>query len=129
MIWRRFGSDGSGATAVEFALISFPLMLTFLGCFEFARALQANNNLSYAAGRASRAILTNNAISEADLTQTIRAAFVGGNPDSLQIAYGTEVTDGVTFRTMTLSYSFEFVATAVSDTPITLSVSRRVPTE
>lgn len=125
---RRFGTDRRGATAVEFALISFPLMLVFLGCFEFARALQTNNNLSYAAGLGSRAILTNSAISEADLTQTIRGAFVGGSPDSLEIAYGTEVTDGVTFRTMTLSYPFDFVASAVSNTPITLSVTRRVPT-
>ncbi|MER0238396.1 TadE/TadG family type IV pilus assembly protein [Fulvimarina sp. MAC8] len=126
---RCFGSDEKGATAIEFALILFPMLLLFLGTFEFARALQTNNNLSYAAGLASRAILTDNAITEDALSAKIRNAFVGGDPDRLTIAYASEVSGGVTFREMTLSYPFDFVISAVSSKPITLSVTRRVPTE
>ncbi|MDY8110121.1 TadE/TadG family type IV pilus assembly protein [Fulvimarina sp. 2208YS6-2-32] len=129
MKWKRFHEDRSGATAIEFAFVCFPMLLVFLGTFEFARALQTNGNLSYAAGVGSRAIMTDNAISETDLSTKIRAAFFGGRADRLRITFGNAVEGGIAFRTVTLSYPFDFVVSAVSDASIELSVSRRVPTE
>ncbi len=49
--WKR---NESGATAVEFAMVSGAFILLLLGIFEMGRALWITNSLQYAAERASR---------------------------------------------------------------------------
>jgi Flp pilus assembly protein TadG len=49
-----FSSDSSGATALEFALIAFPLILLILGAIEGGRMLWMRNALQYAVERAAR---------------------------------------------------------------------------
>jgi Flp pilus assembly protein TadG len=49
-----FLSDSSGATALEFAFIAFPLILLVLGAIEGGRMLWTRNALQYAVERAAR---------------------------------------------------------------------------
>lgn len=123
----RFRNDDGGATAVEFAIICFPLLLVSLGVVEFGRALNVRNDLAFAADFAVRSVLTDATVSNPDLDSTIRASFTGNSPELLQIDFGTATEAGVSFRTLAIAYPFDFVVPGVSENGMTLSVSRRIP--
>ncbi|MBL8637996.1 MAG: pilus assembly protein [Alphaproteobacteria bacterium] len=63
--WKR---DESGATAVEFAMISGAFILLLLGVFEMGRALWITNSLQYAAERASRYALVHSETDESTIS-------------------------------------------------------------
>ncbi|MCQ0989316.1 TadE/TadG family type IV pilus assembly protein [Jiella marina] len=125
---RSFLRDRRGATAVEFAMVCLPLMLVFFGVFEFGRAFQTRNNIAYAAGVASRALLIDPALSDAMVESQIRGAFEGGDASLLEVSVGTESEGTLVFRTLDVTYPFSSVVPIVMDDVITLGVSRRVPT-
>lgn len=113
--------------AVEFALIALPLLLVFLGTFEFGRALNVRNNVAYAADFAARAVLIDAAISDVDLADRIRARFTGGPADQLEILIGRETSGGIEYRTLNLRYPFTSVVPSVLDETLFINLSRRVP--
>lgn len=126
----------SGATAVEFAIVCLPLLLLSLGIVEFGRALFVRNDLSYAADVAARKVLIDQipaTASESDasaaLNSAVRGAFGGGDPSLLQVSVKTETVDGVTFRVLSIRYPFTLLLVGLSNSPIGLAVSRRIPVE
>ncbi|MEX6509117.1 TadE/TadG family type IV pilus assembly protein [Jiella sp. M17.18] len=124
---RRFGRDEAGATAVEFAIVCLPLLLVIFGILDFGRALNARNDLGYAAGVASRRVLVDPGLSDADLEQAVRDAFSSGDPAQLQIAVGTQTGGGTNFRTLSVTYPFTFLLVPALDGTITLDVARKIP--
>lgn len=84
----------SGATAVEFALVIIPFLLTIFGLLEFARAYNAQSSLEWVADRINREFViddekcdafTNN-LAGVILTSDRRGEFMGGRSDLLAIA-------------------------------------------
>lgn len=51
---RRFRADSSGATAVEFAIVAIPLLLTLLGSVEFGRMIWTRQSMSEVAVMTAR---------------------------------------------------------------------------
>ncbi|MCR4264732.1 TadE/TadG family type IV pilus assembly protein [Nitratireductor sp. ZSWI3] len=129
----RLAKCRSGAAAVEFAIVCMPLLLVSLGVVEFGRALFIRNDLAYAADVAARKVLIGQIPAGASASEAaigfenaIRDAF-DGDVDQLQIAVGVETVDGVPYRTLSIRYPFTFLVPGVSDSPLALSVSRRIP--
>ncbi len=58
---RRFGSNASGASALEFAIVATPLLLLLLGVLQVAFVFFANFSLENAVERAARLIRTGQA--------------------------------------------------------------------
>jgi Flp pilus assembly protein TadG len=54
----RFGADISGAAAVEFGMILWPLMLLVVGIMDGGRMLWTQNSLQYAVEQAARYAVT-----------------------------------------------------------------------
>lgn len=124
----------SGATAVEFALVCLPLFLLVLGVIEVGRAFFLQNNLSFAADVAARGILIDQIgrnLSETEasarLDSVVRASFQSGDPTLLQVTVGRVSVDGTDFRVLTLRYPFTFLLPELSESPITIGLSRRIP--
>ncbi|TIU23851.1 MAG: pilus assembly protein, partial [Mesorhizobium sp.] len=110
------------------------LLLLSLGIVEFGRAFFVRNDLSYAADIAARKVLIGQipaTASESDasaaLNSAVRGAFESGDPDLLQVSMKTETVDGVTFRVLSIRYPFTLLLPELSDSPIALGVSRRIP--
>ena len=131
---RRAWSSQSGATAVEFAIVCFPLLLLVLGVIEFGRAFYVRNDLSYAADVAARQVLIGTVARDAPnsevqtkLETALRDNFDSGDPGLLQIAVTKQTVDGIDFRVLSISYPFRFFLPGIAETPFSLALSRRIP--
>ncbi|WP_342236293.1 TadE/TadG family type IV pilus assembly protein [Inquilinus sp. OTU3971] len=124
----RLLRNQTGAAAVEFAIIGMALIVLMLGLIEVGRGLYLRNALAQAVDVGAR-----NALVHADMTDTaledqVRAAFTGSEPDLLQVTVGTETVDGITFRTVALSYPLTLLVPGLAGTSTTLGMTRRIPT-
>lgn len=124
---RRLIRCQRGTTAVEFAFIGMMLFASTIGIVEVGRALFLMNELAYAADRASRLIMLQFDITEADLTAAVR------DEDLLPglVAENVNVTSPpqpqtATFRTVTLSYSLTPMVSGLTISPVTLTAARQV---
>lgn len=124
---RRLPNCESGAAAIEFAIISLALILVSLGVIEFGRGLQVRNELSFAADFGARKMLTNPTVSDSDIENEVRSALTVADPDLLQVTMGTEMVEGVQFRTIVLGYPFTLLIPGLSSDAITLALARRIP--
>jgi Flp pilus assembly protein TadG len=132
--FRRAWRCQSGATAVEFALVCLPLFLLSLGIVEFGRAFFVRNDISYAADVAARKVLigqipasSSDSEAAASLDTAVREAFGSGDPALLEVVVGKETVDGVVFRVLSISYPFSLFVPGLSESPIALGLSRRIP--
>lgn len=116
-----------GAAAVEFALIAMVAISFFLGIVEFGRALYMRNELSFAADIAVRNILINPTIADSDLEIAIRSSITFGNSEALQVTFGNESVDGMSFRKVLLSQPLTLLIPNLSNAGIMLTIDRRVP--
>ncbi|MGR3593969.1 MAG: TadE/TadG family type IV pilus assembly protein [Limimaricola soesokkakensis] len=117
----------AGAAAVEFALIAMVAISFLLGIVEFGRALYMRNELSFAADIATRKILINPAVTDGELEAAIRASITFGGGEALQMTFGTESVDGVSFRKIVLSQPLTLLVPNISTAGIMLTIDRRVP--
>jgi Flp pilus assembly protein TadG len=131
---RRVWRSQSGAMTVEFALVCFPLLLLMLGIIEFGRALYVQNNLSYAADVAERLVLIGqisrdapDSEVQAKLESTVRDNFGSGELQLLQVSVGKETVDGIAFRVMSIRYPFASFVPGLTESPVSLELSRRIP--
>lgn len=129
MICRRTMLDcTSGAAALEFAIVSLFLVLISIGVIDFGRALYVRNDMSYAADLGAREVLIAEAVSAGTLESTVRTAFTGPDPDLLEVTIDTETIAGLTYWNLTLTYPLALKLPGFTDSPLTLSVTRRIPT-
>ena len=122
-------ADERGAAAVEFALISVPLVLLLIGIIDFGRALYTRNNLIEAADFGARVILLDNSASDATVAQRVRDAFLAAPDDQLTVTLGTASENGINFRTITLQHDVQLITPLLVVDQVALSHTRRVPLE
>lgn len=131
---RRTWQSRSGATAVEFALVCFPLLLLVLGIVEFGRALYVRNDLSHAADVAARKVLigqvapdASDSEAQATIESAVRDHFDSGDPQQLQVSVGKVTDDGIAFRVLTIRYPLMLFLPGSTATTINLELTRRIP--
>lgn len=126
-VFTQLRRSESGAAAVEFALVGMVAIATFLGILEFGRTLYMQNEISYAVDLASRKILTNAAVPNAEVETVIREAITFGGSANLLITFGTDSFDGVSFRTLLVRYPVTLLVPGLPEGSFMLTVDRRVP--
>jgi hypothetical protein len=57
----------------------------------------------------------------------VRDSFDSGDPLLLQISVSKETVDGIAFRVLSVSYPFTFFLPGLAESPVSLSLSRRIP--
>ncbi|WP_262269897.1 TadE/TadG family type IV pilus assembly protein [Microvirga yunnanensis] len=122
----RFHRCQSGVAAIEFALVGSLLILVSLGVIEFGRGLLVRNEISYLADLGSRQILLNPDVSESTLRSQMQAEF-SGEKSLLQLATTLETLDGAKYRSIKVSYPLTLLVPGLTDSPMNLSITRRVP--
>ena len=118
-----------GTAAIEFALIGLLLIVVSIGTIEVGRALFLFNELAHAADRAARLILINPTISDGDLMDQVRDEdlLTGLSPADLEVIPGEVADSGISFRTVTLEYSFTPMLSGLTLRSVTMTTVRRVP--
>ena len=122
----RLRRDDRGGVALEFSIVAVAFVVVSLGVIEFGRALQVRNELSFAADYGARQIMMDPAASESVVTAAIRDKFMGYNPADLAVSFGDETLDGISYRTIILSYPMQIFIPFVNRS-LTLEVERRTP--
>lgn len=122
----RFGRCTSGATAVEFALVIFPFLLTIFGLIEFARAYQTQTSLEWVADRINREFIIEESC--ATFTNTLevkledhKEEFRAGHSELLEINERTDTEGG---RAFDLSYPINLFLPFTDITTLDLTVTR-----
>lgn len=134
---RRLGSQETGATALEFALLAAPLVLITFGIIEFGRALFMQQSLSYATDRAARALYIQPDLTAAAIEEIVLDHMFLADPAQLTVvvcvpgATGCAPTsapeiDGTQARRLTVSYDFRTLAPGLITSVIPLSLDRVV---
>ena len=124
---RNWARREEGAVAIEFAIVSVAFVLISLATLEFGRAFAVRNKLAFAADIGAREILKDSATTEADIKESVRAAFDAFDPELLRVDLRSETIDGVQFRTVSLSYPFILLIPQLQNDAIVLSTSERIP--
>ncbi|MFK7945903.1 MAG: TadE/TadG family type IV pilus assembly protein [Paracoccaceae bacterium] len=127
-IIRNFGRCESGAAAVEFAIISMVLISLCIAVVDFGRSLYVKNQLSFLADQATRTVLVNPSITNAQLQATLEGDFNAGDANDLTINIDTQTVGSVDFRVIVISYPMTLFIPNLSSKSISLDVTRRVPT-
>jgi Flp pilus assembly protein TadG len=123
---RRLAADEGGGVAIEFAIVSMAFILVTLGIIEFGRALQARNEMAFAADFAARQIMIDPEIDEDAIEAAVAAKFDGHAPDTLVVDVTDETVDGEEFRVINMTYPMNLTIPG-THAALTLAVSRRVP--
>ncbi len=124
---RRLCDCRSGATALEFAIVSLFLVLTAIAVVDFGRGFHVRNNMSHAADVGARKLLIDPAISDGTLEDAIRAAFTAAEPDLLEIGIASETVDGASYRAVTMEYPLSLHVPGFESSPVTVTILRRIP--
>lgn len=116
-----------GTAAVEFAIISMVLVSLCIAIVDFGRTLYVKNQLSYLADQATRSVLVNPAITDAQLQVTLEGDFTAGDVDDLQVAIAAETVGATDYRVITISYPMTLFIPNLTSKSLNLDVTRRVP--
>lgn len=120
-----------GVTAVEFALVAPVFLMFMLGIIDLGRLFWVKNLMQYAVEQTTRFAMVN-----PSATQNALEAYADGQVSGLFTgitftadAPGTDVdvTTGVYYRTVSASYSFNYLIPLVTLSDIPLSASSRTP--
>jgi Flp pilus assembly protein TadG len=125
-ILRRFRSSERGSSAVEFALVAPALVTMLFGIFEFGRALWTQGLIDYAVEQASRCASIN-ATTCSSNTAIATYASQQTAPLNLPTSVFTATT-AACGHSVTASYAFKFVASALLPFNITLTSQSCYPT-
>lgn len=128
---RNFYRNKDGAAAVDFAIISMVFILCVLGIIEFGRMFYMRGKLAFAADNAARYVLMKTTSTETasnnDILTEAKAAL--NDPtlaEKVVLVTGSETKDGVTYRTLKLTYSMPLYIPGFGS-GVTLSQYRKTP--
>lgn len=98
-IFRRYGKDQKGSTAVEFGLIAIGFITIVMGIIESGRLLLAWNTFQYAFENATRVALVDSDITttEASAIVTNAMAILGVPPADVTVTVTFPSANGVNF--------------------------------
>jgi len=127
-IFYKFLKDRRGAAVVEMAFV-LPLFILFvLGIIEFGRAYWTWDSMQLSIDEAGRYAMTNITASDAQIVSVAQNNLYGLAPGNFTITSKSQVSSGVTYKVITATYPFSFVAPGVLPFGnFTLSRSTTVP--
>jgi len=112
---KNYGKNQKGSTAVEFALIAIIFITVLFAIMEAGRIFWTQNTLQYAIEVASRELLVDNSLSEAEVeaiaAQKIEEFFISSAPFSADVVLTTE--SDVDFVQIDATYSYTAMINAL----------------
>lgn len=117
-----------GTAAVEFAIIGAVLIALIVATIDFGRTYYVKNHLSHLADTATRKMLIDPDVTDAEIENMLRSGFYAGNSENLTVTIGSASAGGTNYRELTIGFPISLFIPGLSSETIALSVTRRVPT-
>ncbi|MEO5337542.1 MAG: pilus assembly protein [Magnetospirillum sp. WYHS-4] len=127
---RAVGRCRKGATALEFALVAPVFLAMVFGIFEVGRAMWIKSVLQYALEETTRYAIVNTSASMATLQTYAKSKMAESFVDSGAVTVplpATSIVAGVTYVSITASYSFNSVIPIAGIPTINLQAKSMVP--
>jgi Flp pilus assembly protein TadG len=125
---RGFGRDGSGATAVETALVTPFLMLFLFAVFELGWAMQCGSSVREAVEFGSRALISNPDMTAEQLTERVDARLDGLPIDNLEVTVAQEWLSGnIQVSRVSWTYDYQLALPMVPETLFHFGSSLVIP--
>lgn len=99
----------SGATAVEFALVSPLLFASMLGTFEAGLALYERNRTGAACSAGAREILISGADDNTAIEAAIRAKYKDAEQEDVSVAFAIRTVSGEDFKEIVVTYTHDLI--------------------
>ena len=126
-IFKRFGRDARGATAVEFAIV-VPVFLTImLTIWEFGYAQHKLSSIRFAMEKASRSLMVNNAMTEAQLSAQVKSQLSSIADNNVTITLSSTTVSGATVKKLTGTYSTKIGVPGLATIPVNWSTVVSTP--
>ena len=116
-----------GVAAVEFSIVSMVFFMLLIGGIDMGRTFYIKNQLSFLADQATRAVLLDGTVSDADLTAIVQDQFTAGDADLLTVTISSETTSGVEYRVVRVDFPVTLFIPNLTSSTFNLNVDRRVP--
>jgi len=126
---KRLAVSRRGATAVEFAMVAPIFIIMVAGVFEMGRAMWIKSSMQYAVEETTRYAIVNTGATTSTLATYASTAYTssGNSISGATFAATQTTTSGVTYISVTGSYSFSVIIPLVPFPDVTLSAKSRVP--
>ena len=103
-----FGRDGSGAAAVETALVTPFLMMFLFAVFELGWAMQCGSSVREAVEHGSRALISNPEMTAEQLTERVNTRLDGLPITNLEVTVAQEwITGNAQVARVTWTYDYQ----------------------
>jgi Flp pilus assembly protein TadG len=127
---RTFRDDARGATALEFAIVLPIFLVIMYGVFQFGWAQHKLSSIRFAMETASRSLLLDPTMTEAQLTALVTSKLSGGSTDpNVSISLSISDTAGAKIARLTGAYSTQVGVPLLATYPVqwTTTVSTALP--
>ena len=115
-----FGSDVSGSSALEFAIVGPAFLLLLLGTVALGWTIFTISSVNFAAERAGRVLLLNQGMSAAEVTEAVRAEVAFVDEDNLEVSFDVNTgAGGYRIGKATATYNTVFEVPLLGQFPIT----------
>ncbi len=105
---RRLWSNGSGATALEFALVAPVLILAMIGIFNIGYAIHCGSSVRNAVEQSSRMLIANPATTATSLQTKAKTLLTSVPIDTLTVKVATETVTG-TVQVKRVSWTYNYI--------------------
>ena len=123
----RFIREDTGATAVEFALVSSAFLALVLGVCYLGLILFNNMTLEWALTRAARLAEINKAVTVSDIAQAVNGYLASTGLPNATITYSSTVSGGLRSATIAAGFSRTYEVPMISTFNINFHSSITVP--
>ena len=117
-----------GNAVVEFAFVGTALLVAIFGLVEFGRYVWEKHSLEYAIEQSARSVMAQTSVSNSSVQSDVLSRIIGIDPTTVTATVTQSTVGTVTFVTITLSYTHNFLATGLLGlNAVTIVASTRVP--
>ena len=126
-LFSRVGRCEDGGPAIEFAIIAPVFLAVSVGVVSLGYAFQVRNEMAHAVDAGIRKVMMDPTITDTDLEDAIKDAFLESDPNNMTITLTESTIDGVDYRSIAVSYPFTRIVIPGMANYVTLDLSRRTP--
>ena len=126
-IFKGFGREESGAAAVEFAIVVPVFLAIMMTIWEFGFAQHKLSSIRFAMENASRSLLVNNALTEAQLSTQVKSQLSSIADNNVTITLSSATVSGASVKTLTGTYTSTIGIPGMATIPISWSTVVTTP--
>ena len=126
-LFRRFRRETGGAAAVEFAIVVPVFLAIMMTIWEFGFAQHKLSSIRFAMENASRSLMVNNALTEAQLSTMVKTQLSSIADNNVTITLSSTTVSGATVKTLTGTYTSSIGIPGMATVPVNWSTVVSTP--